>query len=293
MTGWWRLFLGARTANTLVSVSIQPPPTPQPPPLLPAPPAAPHPPRGRWIAVVALIGALVGVTIAGSFALSRFVAAHVGVQGALERRPLAPPVLPTLPPRTPAARETPPSDTALAALSAVLNATPATPGVTIDQTLAHQIVRARDKAALDEEEGIVTEPSTVPEPEPVVAAIVTSHAGVLIARRNDGRPPWTFIAGKIEPGESPADAAIREVKEETGLRIRAGGIIGRRVHPKTGRTMVYMAARPTHGTDVFVGDPEELAEVRWVTPEEADELMSGTMYEPVRDHLRQVLELPR
>jgi len=140
MTGWWRLFLGARTANTLVSVSIQPPPTPQPPPLLPAPPAAPHPPRGRWIAVVALIGALVGVTIAGSFALSRFVAAHVGVQGALERRPLAPPVLPTLPPRTPAARETPPSDTALAALSAVLNATPATPGVTIDQTLAHQIV---------------------------------------------------------------------------------------------------------------------------------------------------------
>jgi 8-oxo-dGTP pyrophosphatase MutT (NUDIX family) len=163
----------------------------------------------------------------------------------------------------------------------------------ISKTLAHQIVRARDRAALDEEEGIVTEPSTVPEPEPVVAAIVTSHAGVLIARRNDGKPPWTFIAGKIEPGESPADAAIREVKEETGLRIRAGGIIGRRVHPKTGRTMVYMAARPTHGTDVFVGDPEELAEARWVTPEEADELMSGTMYEPVRDHLRQVLELPR
>ena len=134
----------------------------------------------------------------------------------------------------------------------------------ISKTLAHQIVRARDKAPI-EEEGTVAEPSNVPEPEPVVAAIVTSRAGVLIARRNDGKPPWTFIAGKIEPGESPADAAVREVKEETGLRIRAGGIIGRRVHPATGRTMVYMAARPTHGTDVFVGDPEELAEVRWVT----------------------------
>jgi len=160
----------------------------------------------------------------------------------------------------------------------------------ISKTLAHQIVRARDKAPLDEEEGTVTEPSTIPEPEPVVAAIVTSHAGVLIARRNDGKPPWTFIAGKIEPGESPADAAIREVKEETGLRIRAGGIIGRRVHPRTGRTMVYMAARPTHGTDVFVGDPEELAEVRWVTPAQADELMGGTIYEPVRTHLRQTLD---
>ena len=64
--------------------------------------------------------------------------------------------------------------------------------------------------------------SSVPEPQPVVAAIVTSRKGVLIARRNDGRPPWTFIAGEIEPGESPADAAVREVKEETGLRVTAG-----------------------------------------------------------------------
>jgi 8-oxo-dGTP pyrophosphatase MutT (NUDIX family) len=160
----------------------------------------------------------------------------------------------------------------------------------ISKTLAHQIVRARDKAPIDEEEGTVTEPSDIPEPEPVVAAIVTSHAGVLIARRNDGTPPWTFIAGKIEPGESPADAAIREVKEETGLRIRVGGIIGRRVHPRTGRTMVYVAARPTHGTEVFVGDPEELAEVRWVTPDQAEELMGGAIYEPVRAHLRQTLD---
>lgn len=159
----------------------------------------------------------------------------------------------------------------------------------ISKTLAHQIVRARDKIATAEEEGIVAQPSNIPEPEPVVAAIVTSHAGVLIARRNDGSPPWTFIAGKIEPGESPADAAVREVKEETGLRIRAGGVIGRRVHPQTGRTMVYMAARPTHGTDAFVGDTEELAEVRWVTLDEADELMSGMIYEPVRAHLQQTL----
>jgi 8-oxo-dGTP pyrophosphatase MutT (NUDIX family) len=131
------------------------------------------------------------------------------------------------------------------------------------------------------------ERQAAPEPAPVVAAIVTSHAGVLIGRRNDGKPPWTFIAGKIEAGESPADAAVREVKEEAGLRIRAGGVIGRRVHPRTGRTMVYMAARPTHGTDVFIGDPEELAEVRWASLAEADELMSGQIFEPVRQHIMQ------
>jgi 8-oxo-dGTP pyrophosphatase MutT (NUDIX family) len=160
----------------------------------------------------------------------------------------------------------------------------------ISKTLAHQIVKARNRAVAIEEEDSVTEPSTTPEPRPVVAAIVTSQAGVLIARRNDGKPPWTFIAGEIEPGESPADAAVREVKEETGLRIRSGGVIGRRVHPRTGRTMVYMAARPTHGTSAFVGDTEELAEVRWVSPAEADELMSGQIFEPVRQHLKQTFK---
>lgn len=133
------------------------------------------------------------------------------------------------------------------------------------------------------------EPATSPEKQPVVAAIVTSSLGVLIGRRNDGKPPWTFIAGEIEPGEAQADAAIREVKEETGLLVTAGRQeIGRRVHPKTGRTMIYLSCTPTQGTDVFVGDEDELAEVRWVGLAEADELLPG-MFEPVREHLTRVL----
>lgn len=158
----------------------------------------------------------------------------------------------------------------------------------VSKSLIYAIVTGPGRTPKPAEEETVAEPSTAPEPEPVVAAIVTSHRGALIGRRSDGKPPWTFIAGKIEPGESPADAAVREVKEETGLRIRAGGIIGRRVHPRTGRTMVYMAAAPTHGTDVFVGDEEELAEVRWVSLAEADSLM-GEIYEPVRQHLKRTL----
>jgi 8-oxo-dGTP pyrophosphatase MutT (NUDIX family)/predicted kinase len=132
-----------------------------------------------------------------------------------------------------------------------------------------------------------------PEPQPVVAAVVTSDRGVLVARRNDGRPPWTFIAGEIEPGESPTDAAIREVKEETGLQVVAAAReIGRRVHPQTGRTMIYLACEPVGRTDVHVGDPVELAEVRWVSLGEADDLLSG-MYEPVRLHLLRELGRPR
>jgi 8-oxo-dGTP pyrophosphatase MutT (NUDIX family)/transcriptional regulator with XRE-family HTH domain len=121
--------------------------------------------------------------------------------------------------------------------------------------------------------------------QPVVAAIVASAQGVLIGRRNDRTPPWGFISGEIEPGELPEDAAVREVKEETGLEVRAGKVIGERDHPATGRHMIYMAAEPTRGTEVFVGDEAELAEVRWVSLAEADELMGGQMFGPVREYL--------
>ena len=120
--------------------------------------------------------------------------------------------------------------------------------------------------------------------QPIVAAIVTSELGVLVGKRNDGKPPWTFIAGEVEPGEQPEDAAVREVKEETGLEIEAGEIIGEREHPATRRQMIYMSGRPTRGLEVFVGDRAELAEVRWVSLDEAGQLLPG-MYEPVREHL--------
>lgn len=137
-------------------------------------------------------------------------------------------------------------------------------------------------------ESPVPETATAPEKQPVVSAIVTSPLGVLAGRRNDGKPPWTFISGEIEPGESQADAAVREVKEETGLEVRAGEReIGRRVHPKTGRTMIYLPCEPTQGTSVYVGDPDELAEVRWLPLPELEDVMSAYgIFDPVHEYLR-------
>lgn len=122
--------------------------------------------------------------------------------------------------------------------------------------------------------------------QPVVTAIVTSDLGVLVGRRNDGWPPWTFIGGEQEPGERVEVTAMREVKEETGLRIEAGEVIGERLHPRTGRTVIYVAARPTHGTKIVVGDEAELAEVRWASLAVADELMAEYgMFDSVHAYL--------
>jgi 8-oxo-dGTP diphosphatase len=129
-----------------------------------------------------------------------------------------------------------------------------------------------------------------PEPPPVAAAIVTSERGVLAGRRNDDSPPWTFIAGQVQPGESPGATVAREVKEETGLEVAPGRVVGRRVHPETGRTMIYLAARPAdpQQLDIDVEDKDELAEVRWLTLAEAEELLPG-MFAPVRAYLSRAL----
>ena len=48
---------------------------------------------------------------------------------------------------------------------------------------------------------------------------------VLLQRRGDSKK-WGFPGGAIEIGETPEMAAVREVKEETGLDVKAAGLIG-------------------------------------------------------------------
>jgi 8-oxo-dGTP pyrophosphatase MutT (NUDIX family) len=118
----------------------------------------------------------------------------------------------------------------------------------------------------------------------VVAVIVTSVKGMLITERKDGKPPYGFVTGEMEPGERPEDAAIRETKEETSLEVRTGRVIGEQDHPRTGRHMIYMAAKPVRSTKVIVGDEAELAGVRWASLDEAMTLMPD-MFRPVREYL--------
>lgn len=140
--------------------------------------------------------------------------------------------------------------------------------------------------------GYVRPLSDTPVKPPVATAIVVSCRGVLIERRRDDRPPYTFVAGEIEPGESVADAAVRETKEETGIDVVAGGeLIGDRIHPRTGAHMHYLACLPRGGLDPIVGDPDELSEVFWVPSlRELDELMgTGAVFGPVHSYLSLVL----
>ncbi|MEU6895793.1 NUDIX domain-containing protein [Streptomyces sp. NPDC046557] len=129
------------------------------------------------------------------------------------------------------------------------------------------------------------------EERPGVAAAIVVHEGrVLLVRRrvSEGRLSWQFPAGKVEPGESREDAAVRETQEETGLMVKPVQLLGERVHPDTGRLMSYMACEVLGG-NAHVADADELAEVAWVAHAEIPQYVPYGLFAPVQEHLDETL----
>ncbi|MDQ4086013.1 MAG: NUDIX domain-containing protein [Actinomycetota bacterium] len=63
-----------------------------------------------------------------------------------------------------------------------------------------------------------------------VGAIVRDGRGRLLMVRRGHEPAagtWSVPGGRVEPGESDVDAVVREVREETGLVVRVGALVGR------------------------------------------------------------------
>jgi 8-oxo-dGTP diphosphatase len=58
----------------------------------------------------------------------------------------------------------------------------------------------------------------------VAVALVDADGRVMIAQRPEGKQLaglWEFPGGKLEPGEGPEDALIRELREELGIEVKA------------------------------------------------------------------------
>ena len=123
----------------------------------------------------------------------------------------------------------------------------------------------------------------------VTCAIIRRDRHVLMIRRQiaEGKFLWAFPSGQIEDGETAEAAAVRECHEELGIDTTADMQFASREHPITGRIMRYVPVILASGSaEPEVIDTEEIAELRWVLPDEADELSGNTIFEPVRKFIR-------
>jgi 8-oxo-dGTP diphosphatase len=142
-----------------------------------------------------------------------------------------------------------------------------------------------------------TRASTLPRRMKPEDAEVKAAGGVV--RREDGaiaivhRPrydDWSLPKGKLDPGESWEDCALREVWEETGLRCELGEELSPTFYDdRKGRAKAvrYWLMTPREDADAFEPN-EEVDELRWLPASEATELLT---YEHDIDLAQEVSDL--
>ncbi|HEY1337874.1 MAG TPA: (deoxy)nucleoside triphosphate pyrophosphohydrolase [Bryobacteraceae bacterium] len=101
-----------------------------------------------------------------------------------------------------------------------------------------------------------------------MAAIIERGGRILICQRKlvQSHPlQWEFPGGKVEPGETPAQALARELEEELGIRGAAGPEITRYQFTYPGKKPISLIF---FRIDQFAGEPENriFHEMRWEEP---------------------------
>lgn len=106
----------------------------------------------------------------------------------------------------------------------------------------------------------------------IIAVVLDEHSRVLMVRRSD-TGDWALTTGCLEPGEQPADGAVREVFEETGVevaveRLLAVEALDLSVGPNGDQVYwltIGLQCRPLRG-QARVNDDESV-EVGWFDPD--------------------------
>jgi 8-oxo-dGTP diphosphatase len=124
-------------------------------------------------------------------------------------------------------------------------------------------------------------------PRPAIAAaIIVADGRVLLVRRrrSEGSLSWQFPAGEVEPGETAEQAAVRETHEEVDLIVTATAVLGQRIHPNTGRTLVYVACDVLAGVPQ-IADDAELDASEWCDRAQLREHVPHGLYPPVQEYI--------
>lgn len=130
------------------------------------------------------------------------------------------------------------------------------------------------------------------KPNEGAAAVIFDDAGrVLLIRENYDRYRWGLPGGAVEEGETPAEAALRETNEETGLIVSVDHLIGSYTLD-TGFTAHAFRCRIVQGVPE-VPDTGEIAEVVWHAADSLPKPVSNLLHYAIPDALRNARNVVR
>lgn len=124
--------------------------------------------------------------------------------------------------------------------------------------------------------------------EQIALVLLRNGDQVLLVREDYGDHLWTLPGGVVEPGETIVDAAVRELREETGLAGRVTGLVALRDRPD--QTLIVLSALPLGGR-LLSAVPGEIAATAWFDHGEVVAL-GDALYDVIYAILRRAFQMP-
>jgi 8-oxo-dGTP diphosphatase len=106
---------------------------------------------------------------------------------------------------------------------------------------------------------------------PCVGAVIKDEAGRMLMILRGHEPAkglWSIPGGRVEPGESDEQAVIREVREETGLEVACGVLLGTVERPGLDGAVIEIRDYYAFAVGGQLAAGDDAADARWVTPAE-------------------------